>query len=627
MQQSGASEIFLDGKLIHQFGTISTDVSKIRAYDPLFKPVSFILPDRQTHVLAIRYVLQPSIQYTTIFESRNPAIQIRVFYLKDAVDLFQYHTSSLVGFLLYISGSCFLLAILHFAFFLYYPSQKGNLAFAVYAIGFLLFNVIQFKWYMHTNIVSQKIWIGNLAMDLRLAFNIFLLAALYNLLGRQRDRPFWILVGLSILCLFLNVWPYDIGWKLGGASMEIITGARITRIAYLAVREKKRGARIIFSGAILFFIFFTVFFSLMFLVSKEEFLMNLPLPRIILYVLSFLCIPVATSIFLGLDFAFANRTLNQKLQEVEELSAKSIRQEKEKQDILAAQNETLEKLVTERTTALSKSLQDLKNTQVQLIQSEKMASLGELTAGIAHEIQNPLNFVNNFSEVNSELISEMKLEIDQENLSEARSLADMIYNNEQKICFHGKRADAIVKGMLEHSRKSNGQKEPASINGIVDEYMRLAYHGLRAKDKSFNASLKTDLDPNLGLVSVVPQDIGRVILNLLNNAFHAVSQKQRQSGIDCIDFEPVVSVSTRLVKAGDLQEAAEIVISDNGIGIPEKIVDKIFQPFFTTKPAGEGTGLGLSLSYDIITKIHGGTLVVESVEGHGSRFIIQLPIA
>ncbi len=258
---------------------------------------------------------------------------------------------------------------------------------------------------------------------------------------------------------------------------------------------------------------------------------------------------------------------------------------------------------------------NLKATQQQLIQSEKMASLGELTAGIAHEIQNPLNFVNNFSEVNTELIDEMKVEWSAGNGQQATTIADDIKQNNEKIIFHGKRADAIVKGMLQHSRSSSGVKEPTDINVLADEYLRLAYHGLRAKDKSFNATMKTDFDKSIGNINIIPQDIGRVILNLITNAFYALSAKASAAADG---YEPTVSVSTKRVN-----DKVQISVKDNGNGIPQKVLDKIFQPFFTTKPTGQGTGLGLSLSYDIV-KAHGGELKVETKEGEGSEFIIVL---
>ncbi len=262
-----------------------------------------------------------------------------------------------------------------------------------------------------------------------------------------------------------------------------------------------------------------------------------------------------------------------------------------------------------------------------------MASLGELTAGIAHEIQNPLNFVNNFSEVNTELIEEANQEIDKGNTSEVKEILKGIKENESKINHHGKRADAIVKGMLQHSRTSSGQKELTDINALCDEYLRLSYHGLRAKEKGFNARFETDFDSSLPKINVVPQDIGRVILNLINNAFYAVSEKQT---LAAQGYEPIIWVSTRRVDSplgvGGSGGKIKIKVKDNGNGIPDSIKEKIFQPFFTTKPTGQGTGLGLSLSYDIV-KAHGGELRVETPpagragkEGEGSEFIIQLTV-
>lgn len=312
-------------------------------------------------------------------------------------------------------------------------------------------------------------------------------------------------------------------------------------------------------------------------------------------------------------------------------------------------NLELETLVKERTAELEKSLNDLKSTQAQLIQSEKMASLGELTAGIAHEIQNPLNFVNNFSEVSNELIVEMTEELNKGDIEEAIAISADIKTNLEKINHHGKRASSIVKGMLEHSRKSSGTKEPTDINAFADEYLRLAYHGLRAKDKNFNATMETHLDPNLPKIEIIPQDIGRVLLNLITNAFYAVNEKTnllnlaKQKGdanLKDFTYEPKVSVSTKRVDSplgvggerGKV-EFIQISVSDNGSGIPAHIKDKIFQPFFTTKPTGQGTGLGLSLAYDIV-KAHGGELIVETNSGKGlptddagTEFRIILPFS
>ena len=303
--------------------------------------------------------------------------------------------------------------------------------------------------------------------------------------------------------------------------------------------------------------------------------------------------------------------LTKKLSEVEILSA-------EKHQILAVQNETLEKQVATRTSELNNSLTELKVTQAQLIQKEKMASLGELTAGIAHEIQNPLNFVNNFSTVSVELIEEQKEALAKGDTQEANALANDLSQNLQKITLHGGRASAIVKGMLEHSRSSTGERQPTNLNALADEYLRLAYHGLKAKDKNFNADLKTDFAADLGQIDVVPPEIGRVLLNLYTNAFYAIQQRAKQGEAG---YEPTVWVSTERTLTGVC-----IRIRDNGTGIPDAVKAKIFQPFFTTKPTGEGTGLGLSLSYDIITKGHGGTLTVASVAGEETTFVIGLPL-
>jgi signal transduction histidine kinase/ligand-binding sensor domain-containing protein len=290
----------------------------------------------------------------------------------------------------------------------------------------------------------------------------------------------------------------------------------------------------------------------------------------------------------------------------------------QKEQILQAEREKtrVKELIQAR--EIEKAYHELRTTQSQLIQNEKMASLGELTAGIAHEIQNPLNFVNNFSDINKELIEELELEQKKEipDLKHEQDLMNDIKTNEDKISFHGRRADAIVKSMLQHSRTGSGKKEPTDINALADEYLRLSYHGLRAKEKLFNCTMETHYDTSLGLVNCIPQDIGRVLLNLYNNAFYSVHEKKKQLPEG---YEPTVSVSTK-----KLDGRVEIKVKDNGNGIPQKILDKIFQPFFTTKPTGQGTGLGLSMSYDII-RAHGGELKVGTMEGGGAEFVFQIP--
>ncbi|MEP6582646.1 MAG: ATP-binding protein, partial [Ginsengibacter sp.] len=306
----------------------------------------------------------------------------------------------------------------------------------------------------------------------------------------------------------------------------------------------------------------------------------------------------------------------------------------EQQRTLTQQNELLEKRVEERTAelmdqkeALQASLTHLKSTQLQLVQKEKMASLGELTAGIAHEIQNPLNFVNNFSEVNDELLAEVKDCLAKEKFTEEgkqniESIIDAVTLNLEKIKHHGKRADDIVKGMLLHSRNTSGQKEPVNVNMLASEYLRLSYHGLRAKDKSFNALMETDFDETIGQLNIIPQEIGRVLLNLFNNAFYSVTEKKKnESALGLVNYEPKIKLTTKKLK-----DRVDIMVWDNGMGISSKILDKIFVPFFTTKPSGQGTGLGLSLSYDIITKGHAGEMRVNTKEGEYTEFIISLII-
>ncbi|MEO6838944.1 MAG: ATP-binding protein [Ginsengibacter sp.] len=328
---------------------------------------------------------------------------------------------------------------------------------------------------------------------------------------------------------------------------------------------------------------------------------------------------------IAITWMIASLIKSNKQRKALDIERKKTKEEEERGKFIAVQKDKLEVLVNERTAELVQQKEDLQHaltelreTQSQLIQSEKMASLGELTAGIAHEIQNPLNFVNNFSEVNNELIEEMKSELLSGNQQEAIEIANDLKQNLEKILHHGKRADAIVKGMLLHSRKSSGTKEPTDLNALADEYLRLSYHGLRAKDKSFNATLNTDFDNSIGKINIIPQDIGRVILNLITNAFYSVTERLRQTQPD-IQYEPTVTVITKR-----LNELIEIKVKDNGNGIPQKIIDKIFQPFFTTKPTGEGTGLGLSLSYDIV-KAHGGEIKIQSEEGKETIFTVILP--
>jgi signal transduction histidine kinase len=395
---------------------------------------------------------------------------------------------------------------------------------------------------------------------------------------------------------------------------------------------------------------FTVLGIVLFIYTQREFLptrtvMLAVLPIIILEVLEDIINLILPSVYTNIEnylsfakpfaviWMIAMWIVSIKQQKALAKERKLRLEEEEQHRIIEARKMELENLVAERTSELQQqkeeleeALAELRETQNQLIQKEKMASLGELTAGIAHEIQNPLNFVNNFSEVTVELLEELKNgaldKLPQKDKSEVNELLDDLTQNLQKITHHGKRADAIVKGMLQHSRASTGIKEPIDINALADEYLRLSYHGLRAQDKTFNATIETNFSDDIGQIQIIPQDIGRVLLNLFTNAFHSVAEKKKKSGDT---FNPTVSVATKKVYSPEMDlDIVEIVVKDNGLGIPQSVVDKIFQPFFSTKRTGEGTGLGLSISYDIITA-HGGEINVETREGEGAEFIIQLP--
>ena len=615
-----ASEMYLDGRLIYRFGKISSDPDEIAIFNPT-APVAFPVYRTREQVLAVRYVEQPKLNYSIEVADAVPLLQIKVYSVNAAfeeVRRFERHIPITNTFRI---GVFLILAILQLAFYIYNPAQKAYLFFFLYAIFAILGDILQ---------VYQQHAVTNLIIIIMAYFSLwqisllFLLTALYLLLNQRKGLIYWCLILATISGLFLGSFVYSI----------LVIGNLIyldlVRTGFKALKLKSKGAWIITAGAISFLFFMGVFeFGAYFNLSYW----SMPLGKYytladLLYAVGSLSIPVATTIYIGVDFAFTSHALKQKLTEVDELSKKTIAQEKEKQQILSSQKETLEKQVTERTVELKQSLEELKSTQAQLIQSEKMASLGELTAGIAHEIQNPLNFVNNFSEVNKELADEIN---DENNVDEIKIIANDIKQNSEKILFHGKRADAIVKGMLQHSRVSTGKKELTNINALADEYLRLSYHGMRAKDKEFEADFKTDFDDKIGKINIVPQDIGRVLLNLYNNAFYAVTERSqstvnKEKSENLISYQPTVSVRTSLNPPLEGREASVcITVSDNGNGIPQKVIDKIFQPFFTTKPTGEGTGLGLSLSYDIV-KAQGGEIKVETKEGEGTEFIIQLPI-
>ena len=610
IRQYIASEIYLNGRLIYRFGKISANSGEVLAYNPESLPVSVPLDFSGNQVLAIRYAFQSNLDFGVDASLQLPLLEVKIMSSNDAFKQVRINERHLPVTNTFRIGAYVILAFLYLAFFFYNPSYKAYLFFFLFAIFYIPSDILQFNFPPEIKDLVFKVRVRNILWEVS---QLFLLTAMYFLLNQKKGWIYWSLIVLSIIGIYLNNWAFSELLVINLISLELV------RTCFKSLKLKTRGSWIISAGAVCFLFLMGAFYAG---VSFNLSFTNIKLGESynvldVLYGAGQLCIPIATTIYVALDFGFTSHALKQKLIEVEKLSQKTISQEMEKQQLLSLQNEILEKQVSERTSELKKSLEELKSTQTQLIQSAKMASLGELTAGIAHEIQNPLNFVNNFSEVSNELLDEMKDEFKKGDSEEGFAIANDIKQNLEKILHHGKRADAIVKGMLQHSQSSSGLKEPTDINKLADEYLRLAYHGLKAKDNSFNAEIKTEFDKSIGNINIIPQDIGRVLLNLYNNAFYALST--RASEIADNSYVPTVSVSTTKIN-----DKVEIKVKDNGNGISQKIVDKIFQPFFTTKPTGQGTGLGLSLTYDIV-KAHGGEIKVESIEGEGTSFIILLP--
>ncbi|HKB43700.1 MAG TPA: ATP-binding protein [Chitinophagaceae bacterium] len=607
-----ASEVYVDGKMLYTFGNTGVNGSPFKEYNPTYKlPVAFTVEKGKEHLLAIHFVdflstLPPyHLKSEGGFNSFVSIIlpEFKTEYFNENLLFFFFRT-------LWLSVNvtlCLLFWLLAFQNrneknLLFIALASSIFALVIYCDQSIITPGISFNTYAFLHIAWSILLSVSAILCLLLMLRIF-----ERKISRSYKIAFWILfisgiteIFLSssypfifrlLLIIYLFAYTIIVSWKtLKGAQWSVLIGILLTWSFGLSLAT----AGLVAPGGSI---------SLALLLATGI----------------FLSFPLSLLVYVAIRFKEIINEVRDNAKQVVQLSEEKKRQALNQQKILQEE-------VNRQTAEIRTTLENLKSTQSQLIQSEKMASLGELTAGIAHEIQNPLNFVNNFSEVNSELIAEMKQEIDNGNLNEVKSLADNVDENEQKIIFHGKRADAIVKGMLQHSRSSSGIKEPTDINALADEYLRLAYHGLRAKDKSFNATTKTDFDNSIGNINIVPQDIGRVILNLITNAFYAVTEKNaslrtsEQANSAGQQYEPIVSVSTKKVNS-----KVEIKVKDNGNGIPQKVLDKIFQPFFTTKPTGQGTGLGLSLSYDII-KAHGGEIIVETNESEGAEFVIQLPI-
>ena len=577
------------------------------AFTPIGEYLLLNLDSSISNTLAIRYYFQKGIRYKVAFDANYPLFSSKLYSIDSLATNLDYPKYFWEGFNIAM-GVIFFLT--HFVLFLFYPPTRANLWYSLW--GFLGalggYCLLAEKIHGELYLKNQFTLLAILAAPIG---NFLLFYTVYLLLKQTRKFFLWIFITLSALATVQYCLSEHGGESLLSFLATLSYVLLVTYMGYDAYKQANKGGVYVMIGMFVYLISWVIF--IFYFAGNPH---NEAIEHIIFHVAT-LSLPVTVSTLLGLDFGNTNRVMIKNLQDINRLS-------EEKQQILSSQNETLERQVEQRTA-------ELRASQSQLIQSEKLASLGELTAGIAHEIQNPLNFVNNFAEVSAEMLDEMHEELEKGDTTEAIAIATDLKTNLEKINHHGQRASSIVKGMLEHSRASTGVKEPTNLNALADEYLRLAYHGLRAKDNNFNATLETHFDPDLPLVSVIPQDIGRVLLNLINNAFYAVSERQKlmangTSGTPLSEsfrlsesYTPTITLRTKR-----LENAIEISVQDNGNGIPDTIRDKIFQPFFTTKPTGQGTGLGLSLAYDIVTKGHGGTLEVSSSLGEGTEFVVRL---
>lgn len=618
-RQSAGTEVFANGQLVRSTGIVSSDSMMAKAVHGMHDYYAAALPDSLGRlVLAVRFVVAPTGYRAQYGQRVNNLLSMTLLPNgQETTQPYYLRWQSLTGTL--VAGLLLMMAILHAAFYAYDTSQRANLfvALATLFLGVASLSV-GVTFLLVDELSSYETWSLINVLCYPLGYG-FLLTSLYRIFERPQGLIYY--GCLLALTTFAVLGFTD---RLNGATWaetgsEVVALTELIRVTALSWRQ--RGANIIgfgMGGALFCFLLFFAYDRM-----KVTGFLTLDQSDVhLFYIIGVCCVPIAMSLYLARTFVATQRRLTGQLLEIQRLSKQSFEQEQDRQQMLVKQKDILALQVTERTAQLQQSLDELRTTQDQLVQKEKMASLGELTAGIAHEIQNPLNFVNNFSEVSTELVKELEEErekgADRDTELEAELLADLNQNLE-KIGHHGQRASAIVRSMLQHSRTSTGQREPTNINELADEYLRLSYHGLRAKEKSFNAAMDTDFAADLPLMLVVGQDIGRVLLNLFNNAFYAVQQKYL-SGRGGAGFQPRIRVETRKVAGG-----VEIQVSDNGVGMSTDVAQKLFQPFFTTKPAGSGTGLGLSLSYDIITKGHGGTLRADSVEGQGATFIVTIP--
>ena len=611
VDQAGASEVYLDGKLLHRFGTVSANASEQVGYSPtIYEWYPLPITRAGLHVLAVRWAYHKPAWYVPYDRAANqPMFDVSLRPTDTLLEKVAFPKAKNIRSPL-IVGVFLMLSAVQFLYY-FYRRQRVNLYFGLTCLFFALARSNVILRPFQTDLVMAS-WLAFMSGLCYMLFCIYLCATFYVFLNKRLSRVFWVLTATVLIAFFIDHFTEQeiipvllLMAGLGGLFIDLLV-ASVT-----ALRTQKANAKLVLTPLLVVIGVIGVM-TVVAIIFRGRDSVTMELFGSAAGLIIFLTIPLTLAVMLARENAQTNRDLEARLKDVEKLST-------EKELILTQQKATLENEVAQRTATLNKSLENLRSTQTQLLQREKMASLGELTAGIAHEIQNPLNFVNNFADVSGELIAELRQEQtrpERDPALEAELLTD-IEQNVVKIGHHGGRAASIVRGMLEHARTSTGERQPTDLNALADEYMRLSYHGLRAKDKRFNATLVTEFDPNLAPISVVSQDIGRVLLNLFNNAFYAVLQK---ANTDPEAYKPTVSVSTRQTEVG-----VEIRVTDNGNGIPLALQRKIFQPFFTTKPTGEGTGLGLSLSFDIVTKGHGGSLSVDTCPGQYTTFIILLP--
>ena len=635
VSQLGHSDVYLDGRLLATIGLSPQNragAQRVIRFLPL--PVT----DTNQHLLAVRYAFRHDPVVTADFDAA--AFKMTIERADDGPISLVALESVKAGVSFLLAGIFGCLALLHFLFYRTNKTQSVNKLLGWEMVAFAIsFGSRRFNDFVAT--LTAKSLLDVLSTFTLLAGLLLLLTAIYQYLNLRRGRFYYGVISLMSTSFLYELVAGPIPYRLDLVCFALLL-AEYIRISWIGRRRNDADSRLPWVSlrtslyCVLAFILTALLLSVVVAVSTAkgaEASVQLGWFSGVIFLITLLGLisfPVGLSLSLVRDYARTYQSLGDKLREVEELSVRAVTQEQEKQQLLARQNETLEHLVTERTAALDQSLTELRATQDQLIQREKLASLGELTAGVAHEIQNPLNFVNNFSDVSVELLTELEQEqgrpaAERDTGLEKEILGD-IKENISKISHHGQRAAGIVRGMLQHSRASVGQREPTDLNALTEEYLRLAYHGLRrsgvpAKEKTFEVDLATHFDPDLPTVSIVPQDIGRVLMNLFTNAFYAVQERSRHYAAQPDTYRPTVTVRTQLVG-----NTVELRVHDNGIGIADEVRSKIFQPFFTTKPTGKGIGLGLSLSYDIITKGHGGTISLQSEPAVFTEFVVALPL-